>query len=303
MNMDPHRHLAIEESLLDLPGDAPPVMYFWRSWPSVVIGKNQIPWREADLGWMRSQGVRLCRRASGGGAVYHDEGNLNWAVCVSRDRYDARRITDCCLAALSSAGIRARAAGAASLLSEGAKISGIAYAYRKDRVLHHGTMLGDADLGKLRRALQPPAGTWETHAVRSEPMHVRNVGGANTERFQSAFMDGFSKLFSDVAIPDELSLAVRADAHVLRLKSLDWLLGRSPRFRYDFQGGTEAAPVHANVIVEHGRVQAGSILQRGSESWRVPDGEWFGAPCLNAQGVPGPPEFAAFGNPADWGGQ
>ena len=303
MNMDPHRHLAIEEALLDLPGDVPPVVYFWRSRPAVVIGKNQIPWREADLGWMQEQGVLLCRRASGGGAVYHDEGNLNWSVCVPRGRYHARGVTDCCLAALSAAGVRAQAAGAASLVSDGAKISGMAYAYRKDRVLHHGTLLGDADLGQLRRALQTPAGTWATHAVRSEPMHVRNIGGANAELFQGAFMDGLRNVFPDVVTPDEVSTAVRVDAHVLRLKCLDWLLGRSPRFRYDFQCETEAAPIHANVIVEHGRVQVCSTLQCGDEAWRVPAGEWFGAPCLHVPGVPTPREFAALGDPAGWGGQ
>ena len=303
MNMDPHRHLAIEEALLDLSGDAPPVVYFWRSRPSVVIGKNQIPWREADLGWMQEQQVLLCRRASGGGAVYHDEGNLNWSVCVPRSRYDARGVTDCCLAALSAAGIRAQASGAASLVSDGAKISGMAYAYRKDRVLHHGTLLGDANLAWLRRALQPPAGDWETHAVRSEPMHVRNIGCANTERFQGAFMEGLLKLLPDAVTADEVSIYVQPDAHAVRLKSLDWLLGRSPKCRYNFQGGTEAAPVHAKVIVEHGRVQAGSILQCGGDSWRVPEGEWFGAPCLYVPGVPTPPEFAAFGDAADWAGQ
>lgn len=302
MNMNPHLHLAVEESLLDLPGDAPPLMYFWRSRPAVVIGKNQIPWREADLGWMGKQGVLLCRRSSGGGAVYHDEGNLNWTVCVPRGRYDARVITNCCLAALTAAGLRARAAGAASLVSDGAKISGMAYAYRKDRVLHHGTLLADADLDRLRRALQPPSGVWGTHAVRSEPMHVRNIGGAKAEIFREALTDGFLGHFPDgqIARPEE---GVSADAHAARLKSCEWLFGRSPRFTYEFREETEASPLHARVVVEHGRVQAGSMLRYGSKSLALPVGSWFGEPCLRVPGVPKQPEFGALGDPADWGGQ
>ena len=93
MITDPFHHLAVEDALLDLPGDAPPVLRLWRARPAVVIGKNQIPWREADLGWMQREGVVLCRRVSGGGAVYQDEGNLNWSFCVPRDRYSAGAVT------------------------------------------------------------------------------------------------------------------------------------------------------------------------------------------------------------------
>ena len=303
MSTDPHRHLAIEEALLDLPGEAPPVVYFWRSRPAVVIGKNQIPWREADLGWMREQGVLLCRRSSGGGAVYHDEGNLNWTVCLPRARYSARRVTDCCLAALTAAGVAARAASAASLVADGAKISGMAYAYRKDRVLHHGTLLGDADLDRLRRALQPPAGAWETHAVRSEPMHVRNVGGAAAERFQCAFIEAFVRIFPDAAPLGEASLSVLMDAHAPRLRSVEWVLGRSPKFTFEFQDRGGKSPVQARVFVENGRVRPGSLLQCGGVVRRLREGQWFGEPCLRGTCDSPRPEFAALGDPAAWGGQ
>jgi lipoate---protein ligase len=197
--------------------------------PAVVIGKNQIPWREADLGWMRERRVALCRRASGGGAVYHDEGNVNWSVCVPRARYSARLVTDCGLEALADAGVRAHASGAASLVADGAKISGMAYAYRRDRVLHHGTLLGEADLDRLRRSLQPPAGQWETHGVRSEPMPVRNIGAVKSEIFQQAFAEGFVRLFPDGQLANENKAVLQApaDEHAPRLRSQEWVLGRS----------------------------------------------------------------------------
>ncbi len=303
MSTDPHRHLAVEEALLDLPGEAPPVLYFWRSRPAVIIGKNQIPWREADLGWMREQGVLLCRRSSGGGAVYHDEGNLNWSVCMPRVRYSARLVTDCCLAALAMAGVPAQAENAASLVSHGAKISGMAYAYRRDRVLHHGTLLGDADLARLRRALQPPAGDWETHAVRSEPMHVRNVGGAAAERFQCAFIEAFARIFPDAAPLGEASHPVLTGAHAAKLRSVEWVLGRSPRFTFEFQDGGGEPPVQARVFVENGRVQPGSLLHCGGVVLSLREGQWFGEPCLRTTGGPAHPGFAALGDPADWGAQ
>lgn len=303
MSTDPYHHLALEEALLDMEGDAPPVLHVWRSRPAVVIGKNQIPWREADLEWMRDKGVLLCRRSSGGGAVYHDEGNLNWAVCVPRGRYSALRITEFCLGALAAAGVRAQAAGAASLVADGAKISGMAYAYRRDRVLHHGTLLGDADLDRLRRALRPPAGEWETHAVRSEPMPVRNIGGTKAEFFREALTKGFPVLFPDGRIAVQQDLQAVADGHAARLKSLDWLLGRSPRFRYEFRKEAGNPPVHARVFVEHGRVQAGSFLRCGGTSGTLREGEWFGAGGLQVQGVLASPEFAPLGDAAGWCGQ
>ncbi len=303
MNMDPHRHLAFEEALLDLPGDAPPVVYFWRSRPAVVIGKNQIPWREADLGWMQKHRVLLCRRASGGGAVYHDEGNLNWSVCASRDRYSARLVTDCCLDALSAAGVRAQAAGAASLVSGGAKISGMAYAYRRNRVLHHGTLLADADLGQLRRALRPPAATWETHAVRSEPMHVRNVGEKSAEHFQQALLELFLQYFPDGVRLDENPMSLQVDDHASRHKSREWILGRTPKFRCEIRLQSSCTPIRASVNVEHGRVQTGSLIECADETRSLRVGAWFGSPILSLHGSSAPLGFAAFGDPDNWGDQ
>ena len=197
-NMDVYRNLAMEEWLLD---HAPqlPVLFFDVNDPCVVIGKNQNPWCECRLSLMKQEAIPLARRISGGGAVYHDPGNLNVGVIVPRTEYCEEKQYELILKTLRSFGIYGERLGKNSLAVEGKKFSGQAFCYRRDRVLHHGTLLVNADLQRLGRYLGPELEGIETRAVASVPATVDNLvryaSELTVEGLVSSLIDTFLDLY------------------------------------------------------------------------------------------------------------
>ena len=113
--LDPWRNLALEELCLDRAGRDGRILFLWQSSDAVIIGKNQNPWLECSLPDMEKDGVKLARRLSGGGAVFHDAGNLNFAFVVPRREYKDGTIFDIVIAALKRCGVEAVRMGKNSL--------------------------------------------------------------------------------------------------------------------------------------------------------------------------------------------
>ena len=149
----------------------------WQNAPTVVIGKNQNAYAEADLEHLRKEGVYLARRITGGGAVYHDLGNVNYSFISNRGEGTSfSRLAEPIIDALASLGLRVVVSGRNDLLTEdGRKISGCAEYAVGERVLHHGTLLFDADLTALSRALRPDIEKLASHAVKSTRSRVCNI--------------------------------------------------------------------------------------------------------------------------------
>lgn len=176
--LDPHFNLAMEDFWLrhaDLSDD---LFYVWRNAPSVVVGRNQNPYREVRLMDCFKDGVPVIRRVSGGGAVYHDFENVNFtfvyrdgAAYVNRYEEVLRPIVE----ALRSMGIPAAFREKSELEVGGLKISGNAQGLHKGRILHHGTLLFDADLERLGRYLHNREKTTEGPSVPSNPASVRLI--------------------------------------------------------------------------------------------------------------------------------
>ncbi|MCF7847801.1 MAG: lipoate--protein ligase family protein [Kiritimatiellales bacterium] len=169
-------NLAMEEVLLEQADACGPVFFLWQSDCAVVIGKNQNPWMECRLDLMEQEGVPLARRVSGGGTVYHDEGNLNYCVITNRTQYREAQAYELVFQALEKFGVQVATSGKSSLCVDGRKFSGNAFCFRKNRALHHGTLLVNTDLTRLNRYLGPMSGRIETHAVPSVPATVMNLG-------------------------------------------------------------------------------------------------------------------------------
>lgn len=173
--LDPWRNLALEELCLDRAGRDGRILFLWQSSDAVIIGKNQNPWLECSLPDMEKDGVKLARRLSGGGAVFHDAGNLNFAFVVPRREYKDGTIFDIVIAALKRCGVEAVRMGKNSLGVHGRKISGNAFCYRRDSVLHHGTLLVAADVEKMKRCLSCRHRGIHSKAIRSNPALVVNL--------------------------------------------------------------------------------------------------------------------------------
>jgi len=229
-SMDVYRNLATEEYLME--HSSGPVLFLWRSACAVVVGKNQNPWRECRLDLMRAEGVPLARRVSGGGTVYHDEGNLNYCVIVDRAQYREELAFELVFQTLETFGIRAERTGKSNLSVDGLKFSGNAFCFRRGRALHHGTLLLRADLGRLDRYLGSVLGGIETRAVASVPAQVANleldiglVAAGLRDRFAALYGEGHPSRPLEIG-SDEAELASLEKKH----RSGEWKYGATPKF-------------------------------------------------------------------------
>jgi lipoate---protein ligase len=241
---DVYRNLAAEEWLFDHAPELP-VLFLYVNDPCVVIGKNQNPWRECRLSLMETEGVPLARRISGGGAVYHDGGNLNVSVMVPRTEYVEQKQYELIFQAIALQE-KLSILGKNSLGVDGLKFSGQAFCHRRGRSLHHGTLLVNADLARLGRYLGPELEGIETKAVASVPSKVANlaqfVPGLTVESLSASLIEQFKKMYgsggvaewwSDIDI-EKNGAATQLFPMIGKISSDAWKLGHTPRFF--FQG-------------------------------------------------------------------
>lgn len=172
---DPWEHLAREERLLDTLPEGESALLLYVNQPCIVMGKHQNPLREVRLAEAFSRGVPLVRRASGGGTVWHDEGNLNWSWIGPKESYDRDRVSQKVASSLGSLGRSVVVGEKGDLFFEGRKVSGAAYLVRRDRVLHHGTLLCLARLADLHGVLGPTGTMIDWVGVSSRPSPVTNL--------------------------------------------------------------------------------------------------------------------------------
>jgi lipoate-protein ligase A len=251
---DVYRNLALEEWLLD---NVPrlPVLFLYVNSPCVVIGKNQNPWRECRLSLMEKEGLPLARRISGGGAVYHDAGNLNISVIVPRTEYREEKQYELIFKTLEKFGIKASRLRKNSLAVDGKKFSGQAFCFRGQHVLHHGTLLVNSDLDRLGRYLGPEIENIRTKAVASVPSEVVNLSSfaprLTVENLSVALIETFREMYGgEVGQASCLSGQAGSlsyvedipEAELLpiigKLSSDDWKLNHTPRFKVTVNGQT-----------------------------------------------------------------
>ena len=167
---DPAWNLAAEEYLLTQRSE--PFFRLWRNADSVIIGRHQNAYAEIDLAFVEHAHIPVVRRMTGGGAVFHDLGNVNYSFFDLRER----RFTDVILEALSALGVAGTCSGRNDLvLPDGRKFSGTAVCKHHGRVLEHGTLLLDASFDRLSAALRPRPEKFTGKAVQSVRSRVANL--------------------------------------------------------------------------------------------------------------------------------
>ena len=166
---DPHFNMSFDEYCLQrLPSDDD-VFYLWQNRPSVIIGHNQDASREVNLDYLRSNGIVLARRVTGGGAVYHDLQNLNYSIVGRKPRIEV------IVEALRSLGVPAELTGRNDIFVEGRKVSGFARSIYHQRELIHGTLMYDVDIDVLTRVLDTPESKLNRKGVASVRSRVTNL--------------------------------------------------------------------------------------------------------------------------------
>ena len=256
------------------PGEA--MLYLWQNLNTVVIGKNQNAWLECRTSLLEEEGGKLARRLSGGGAVYHDLGNLNFTFLMCKEDYDLDRQVEVIQKACALAGIRAEKSGRNDLLADGRKFSGNAFYQDKIHAYHHGTLMVDVDKEKLGRYLSPPKAKLEAKgvaSVRSRVVNLRELSPSLTiQGMRTNMAAAFQEVYGLTA--EEFILDEDALANIQRLKELysswDYLYGAPLSFTFSCEDKFDWGYIQLQLNAKGGIITDAQI-NTDAMDWTLPE--------------------------------
>ncbi len=239
-SLDIYYNLAMEEFLLKQTDKD--FFFLWQSSPTLVLGKHQNPYKETDVVLADSKQIRIARRLSGGGTVFHDEGNINFTIIKTTEQgkqIDFKAHTHLIFQALRQMGIPVEYSPRKDLMLNGLKVSGNAEHVNKNRVLHHGTLLFKSDLNLLNRLLKPRASYYQDKTIASVPSKVGNlVPHYPSEQVELFIQDLFSEIMNNNSDFQVISMPKREEMELLRdtkYSTNEWIYAYTPTYRFQNQ--------------------------------------------------------------------
>ncbi|MBH1940102.1 lipoate--protein ligase [Mobilitalea sibirica] len=237
---NPYENLALEEYLLEKVGDNEVILYLWQNEKTVVIGKNQNPWKECRIKELTTDGGRLVRRLSGGGAVFHDMGNLNFTFLATKENYDVDRQMEVILKAVNNLGIPAIKTGRNDITVEDRKFSGNAFYSDGNQCYHHGTLLVEVDMSKLSTYLNVSRDKLVSKGVASVKSRVVNLkeyhSNLDIDRMKKELIQAFGQVYG--LVPNKMELSqmnpIEIEHKKERFASWEWNFGKKQEFNYSF---------------------------------------------------------------------
>lgn len=262
-SFDVYHNQAIEKTLFDLSGDEI-VFYLWQNENAVVIGKNQDALSECDYNMFTADGGKVARRISGGGAVFHDRGNLNFTFIAPVRYYDLSRQMKVVQDALKAFGISATLSGRNDVEVNGRKISGNAFYFHKDKKLHHGTLLIDVDTDKIKKYLTPNSVKLSKKGVKSVEARVLNlaeISDINAESLKDALLSALKEEYrkADFSV---LDINDYADAVAERERVFSdkvWILGDEACYNTKVVKDSALGVLDIRANVSEGRVTVAKV--------------------------------------------
>ena len=249
---DPYMNHAIEEILFTTYVDYEQILFLWINDPAVVFGRNQNPFREIDVCFAQLRGIKLLRRLSGGGTVYHDGGNINYSFIEHASIYDEALHFKIIQEAVQKFDLTLTVSQRKDMRIDGKKVSGSAFYLKGMRRLHHGTLLIDADLDILWNSLKVNDDAFksrftESRSIPSVPSQVVNLRqlkpNINVPDVLNAIVDGYYSAnaynVTHLTIQDVFEAHEPAITNLIkRHASWEWVFGETPNFTYrDDNGG------------------------------------------------------------------
>lgn len=215
----------------------------WKNDKCIVLGRYQNAFEEINIKEAEKAGVKVARRNSGGGTVFHDKGNLNYSIIKNLEKhsfidYDSYLMP--VISALNSMGIKAEKSKTSDIIIDGKKISGSAQSSRKGRVLHHGTLLFNADLSFLNKILKPTEARVESRSVKSVRSAVTNIV-EHIDKNKNISLDDFKNSLLYELFPDGIQkhdftkkqLEDIIDLKTTKYSDWQWNFGNSPNFTFN----------------------------------------------------------------------
>lgn len=234
---DPYLNRAVETYLTDTQPDDTITMYLWKNERTVVIGVNQNPYSECNVRQLLDEGGHLMRRKTGGGAVYHDLGNLNFSFIASKKNYDIRRQQSVIQKALQAFGLEAEISGRNDLTCQGRKFSGNAFYNGTHNNLHHGTILIKTDAEMMQRYLIVKKAKLMKNGVKSVASRVVNlseIADITAENIVQPLIEAFATTYQNtphIVGFDQISSLPEVQAIYKEISSHEYIFGKWENFK------------------------------------------------------------------------
>ena len=234
---DPYLNRAVETYLTDNQPNDVVTMYLWKNERTVVIGINQNPYSECNVQQLIGDGGHLMRRKTGGGAVYHDLGNLNFSFIADKKNYDVRRQQSVIQEALHTFGLEAEISGRNDLTCQGRKFSGNAFYNGTCNNLHHGTILIKTDAEMMQRYLIVKQAKLLKNGVKSVASRVVNlseIADITAENIVQPLVEAFAKTYqSTPTLTDFDKIAALPEVQEIynQIKSYQYIFGKWDNFK------------------------------------------------------------------------
>ena len=235
----PYSNLAVEEHLLFNCRKDECILYLWQNRHTIVIGRNQNAWRECLVSKLEEDEGHLVRRLSGGGAVYHDLGNLNFTFLVTKENYDLDKQLQVIVQAIDKFGVKAEKSGRNDILIDGKKFSGNAYYETGSQCYHHGTIMINVNISELSKYLTVSRQKLQSKGVESVKSRVANLREFNleitVEKLKKKLFEAFEEVYglkADIIKTEDLD---RKDIEERTKKFESWkfIFGKKIDFEYE----------------------------------------------------------------------
>lgn len=260
---DPYFNLAFEEYFLK--NSSKECFFLWRNRPAVILGKNQNAYSEINLNYVKENDIPVVRRITGGGAVFHDLGNINFTFISNNPTNtfaDFRRFTAPIIDALKELSINAELSGRNDLTIDGLKFSGNAQCKFKNRIMHHGTLLFSSNMKNLSEALNPRPIKFQGKGVQSVVSRITNIdkhlkSPMDVTEFKSFLMKFVMSSDENAALYELTNDDINNINKLMTEKYMtwEWNFGSSPKFNLTNEKKFDGGIVEVNLNVEKGYIK------------------------------------------------
>ncbi len=262
---DPSYNIAFEEYAFTEIAKRDDVFILWINEPCIVVGKNQNTAQEINQKYCDENGIKIVRRISGGGAVYHDLNNLNYTIISnekSKVNFDFKSLSQPVINTLKTMDVASEFTGRNDLVIDGQKFCGNAQHIKGNRVMHHGCILYDVDLGVLSKALTVSQDKIESKGKKSVVSRVTNIkphlkdNTLTIDDFKNRLKDYMNSVYDMT----EYELTEEEEKAVLEIKarrndSWDWVYGKNPEFTMKRERRFPSGGVEANLLVRENHIE------------------------------------------------
>ena len=261
---NPYYNMAFDEYCLESLSIDEPVFFLWQNRPAVIVGFNQEVNTEVNLDYLKENGIDLVRRVTGGGAVYHDLGNLNYTI-VGRSEdleRDYPEYASIMAKALQSLGVPATLSGRNDILVEGRKVSGFAKRVCKNRLMVHGTLMYNVDVDVLTKVLNPSNTKLQSKGIASVRSRVANLceylpNIPDIQTFSKQLEEILSHHYQDTEY--QLSEEDLANIQLLtdqKFATWEWNYGRSPKATLTHSARLACGTVEIHLTLAENRISS-----------------------------------------------